>query len=169
MNIKITSMHGLKLIGFQKVFSMENAYGEIPKFWEETFGKYASNIHGGNPPADAYEKALVDNCVGEYGVCIDDLGADKFRYLIAGKYNGGEVPEGMVLYEFPVGEWAVFECTGPLPQALQSVNTKIFKEWLPENQEYELAGNANVEWYDCTADQNDPDYRSAIWIPVRRK
>ena len=169
MNCKITSMHGLKLIGFQKVFSMENAYGEIPKFWEETFAKYATDIDGDNPPANVCAKAVIDNCIGEYAVCIDDLGTDKFRYLIAGKYTGGEVPEGMMLYEFPAGDWAVFECTGPLPEALQLVNTKIFKEWLPNNGEYELAGNANVEWYDCNADQNDPDYRSAIWIPVKRK
>lgn len=46
-------------------------------------------------------------------ICIDDGKASskgKFTYLIAGKYTGGEVPEGMMLYEFPQGEWAVFDC-----------------------------------------------------------
>ena len=50
---------------------------------------------------------------GEYGICIDDgKAADKgkFTYLVAGKYAGGEVPEGMMLYEFEQGEWAVFDC-----------------------------------------------------------
>ena len=75
----------------------------------------------------------MDNCIGEYGVCIDDLSDGRFRYLIAGKYTGGPVPEGMVLYEFPRGEWAVFDCVGPNPQTLQSVNTRIFQEWLPGN------------------------------------
>ena len=39
----------------------------------------------------------------------------------------------------------------------------------PGNVEYELCGNATVEWYDCTGNMSDPDYHSAIWIPVKRK
>ena len=170
MKCTIAKMFGMKLIGFQKVFSEENAYEEIPKYWDEICEKYAYNVYAGNPPVNAYEKALADNCIGEYGVCIDDLGEGKFRYLIAGRYTGGEVPEGMTLYEFPMGEWAVFDCYGPLPEALQSVNTRIFKEWLPGNTEFELSGNANVEWYDCiNGEKTDADYHSAIWIPVKRK
>ena len=170
MNYKITPMFPFKVIGFQKVFDMETAYAEIPKFWDEICEKYAYNVYQGNEPANAYEKALVDNCIGEYGVCIDDVGGGKFRYLVAGRYTGGEVPEGMAIYEFPRGEWAVFDCIGPLPESLQSVNTRIFREWLPGNPEFEICGNANVEWYDCVnGEKTDSDYHSAIWIPVRRK
>ncbi len=169
MKCKITKMFGMKLIGFQKEFYSENSYEEIPKYWDEICEKYAYNVYAGNPPANAYEKALIDNCIGEYAVCIDDISGNTFRYLIAGKYTGGDVPEGMVLYEFPAGEWAVFDCIGPMPDALQDLNTKIFKEWLPGNPEYELYGNATVEWYDCIGDKDDPDYHSAIWIPVKRK
>ena len=170
MNYKITPMFPFKVIGFQKVFDMETAYAEIPKFWDEICEKYAYNVYQGNEPANAYEKALVDNCIGEYGVCIDDVGEGKFRYLVAGRYTGGEVPEGMAIYEFPRGEWAVFDCIGPLPESLQSVNTRIFREWLPGNPEFEICGNANVEWYDCVnGEKTDSDYHSAIWIPVKRK
>ena len=170
MDCKIINMFGLKLIGFQKEFSMENSYDEIPKFWDEICEKYAANVYAGNPPANAYEKALVDNCIGEYGVCIDDIGGNRFRYLIAGKYTGGDVPDGMAVYEFPAGQWAVFNCVGPMPEALQSVNTQIFRDWLPGNPEYELDGNATVEWYDCVnGEKTNPDYHSAIWIPVKRK
>ena len=170
MDFKIAPMFPFTLIGFQKIFENETSYEEIPKYWDEICEKYANNVYAGNEPANPYEKALVDNCIGEYGVCIDDIGEGKFRYLIAGKYTGGEVPEGMVLYEFPRGEWAVFNCLGPLPEAMQSVNTRIFSEWLPGNPEYELSGNANVEWYDCiNGEKTDPDYHSAIWVPVKRK
>lgn len=169
MECKTVKLFGMKLIGFQREFSSEDSYEKIPKFWDEICEKYANNVYAGNPPANAYEKAIMDNCIGEYAVCIDDVGGDKFRYLIAGKYSGGEVPEGMELYEFPMGEWAVFDCIGPIPEALQSMNTRIFKEWLPGNPEFELSGNATVEWYDCMGDQNSPDYHSAIWLPVKRK
>ena len=170
MDYKITPMFPFKVIGFQKEFDNETAYAEIPKFWDEICAKYAANVYAGNPPANPYEQALVDNCIGEYGVCIDDIGGGRFRYLVAGKYAGGEVPEGMVVYEFPRGDWAVFNCIGPIPESLQTVNTRIFREWLPGNPEYELCGNANVEWYDCVnGEKTDSDYHSAIWIPVKRK
>lgn len=170
MDYKIVPMFSFKVIGFEKVFDNETAYAEIPKFWDEICEKYAYNVYAGNPPANACEKALMDHCIGEYGICIDDIGENKFRYLIAGKYTGGEVPEGMTLYEFPRGDWAVFNCIGPLPEALQSVNTRIFREWLPGNPEYELCGNANVEWYDCiNGEKTDADYHSAVWLPVKKK
>ena len=170
MDYKIAPMFPFKVIGFEKVFDNETAQAEIPKFWDEICERYANNVYAGNEPANAYEKAIVDNCIGEYGVCIDDIGEDRFRYLVAGRYTGGEVPDGMTLYEFPRGDWAVFNCIGPNPQTLQSVNNRIFSEWLPGNPDYELSGNATVEWYDCVnGEMSDPDYHSAIWIPVRKK
>ena len=170
MDYKIAEMFSFKVIGFQREFSEEEAYRKIPEFWDEICEKYAANIYAGNEPANAYEKAIADNCIGEYGVCVDDIGNGKFRYLIAGKYTGGEVPGSMVVYEFPKCEWAVFDCRGPIPAALQALNTRIFGEWLPGNPDYELSGSASVEWYDCIhGEKTDSDYRSAIWIPVKRK
>ena len=170
MQFRITPMFPFKVIGFQKEFSNENSYAEIPKFWDEICEKYAANVYAGHEPANPYEQALVDNCIGEYGVCIDDVGGDRFRYLIAGKYTGGDVPPGMVVYEFPRSDWAVFDCIGPIPEAFQSLNTRIFREWLPGNPDYELSCNASVEWYDCVnGEKTDPDYHSAIWLPVRKK
>ncbi|MBP5154366.1 MAG: AraC family transcriptional regulator [Lachnospiraceae bacterium] len=170
MDYKIVPMFPFKVIGFQKVFDNETAYAEIPKFWDEICEKYAFNVYAGNAPANPYEQALMDNCIGEYGVCIDDIGGGKFRYLVAGRYTGGDVPEGMAVYEFPRGNWAVFDCIGPIPEALQTVNTRIFSEWLPGNPDYELWGNASVEWYDCiNGEKTDRDYHSAIWIPVKKK
>ena len=170
INCKITPMFPFRVIGFQKIFNNETAYAEIPKFWDELCEKYANHVYAGNPPANPYEQAIVDNCIGEYGICIDDIGNGQFRYLVAGRYTGGEVPEGMVLYEFPQCEWAIFNCYGPLPDAMQSMNTRIFREWLPGNPEYELCGNANVEWYDSiNGEKSDPNYHTAIWVPVKRK
>ena len=170
MEYKITPMFPFKVIGFQKVFDNETAYDEIPKFWDEICEKYAAGVYAGNAPANPYEQALMDNCIGEYGVCIDDIGGGKFRYLVAGKYTGGDVPAGMTVYEFPRSDWAVFDCIGPIPEALQTVNTRIFREWLPGNPDYELYGNASVEWYDCVnGEKSDPDYHSAIWVSVRKK
>lgn len=170
MNYNIRTMSGFRVIGFQKEFTYEDALNGIPKYWDEICDTYAASVWSGNAPANPQEKAVADNNIGEYGICIDDIGDNRFRYMIAGKYCGGDVPEGLTLYEFPTSEWAIFDCVGPIPGALQSLNAKIFKEWLPGNPEFELMGCANVEWYDCMHGKNtDPDYHSAIWIPVKRK
>lgn len=173
MEYRITKMFGFKVIGFAREFSFDTAYAEIPKYWDDIYEKYAANVFAGNPPANPQEKSFMDNSIGEFGICIDDeiaSGKGKFTYLIAGKYTGGEIPEGMTLYKFEQGEWAVFDCIGAIPDALQSLNTRIFKEWLPGNPDYEISGTANVEWYDCVNGRNsDSDYHSAIWIPVKRK
>ncbi|MBR2106277.1 MAG: GyrI-like domain-containing protein, partial [Treponema sp.] len=75
--------------------------------------------------------------------------------------------EGMKLFTFPKLEWAKFKCFGPLPTALQDLNTKIFREWLPGNAEYEMSAGFNIEYY--TKGENGPNYESGIWFPIKKK
>lgn len=168
MDYKVEKQRAFKIIGFSKEFSFNTSYEEIPKYWNEIFGKYKTNFFSDNAPTNEIEQAVFDNGIGEFGVCIDDVGKDgKFRYMIAGRYRGGNVPPEMEVYEFPETEWAKFRCIGTMPEALQTVNTQIWSEWLPGNNEYELAGKYNVEWY--STGTMDSNYESAIWIPVKRK
>lgn len=168
MDYTVEKMEGFKVIGFEREFTYENAYAEIPKFWDELSEKYFSHLWGGRAPDDDIEETICNCCIGEFGVNIDDIGNGKFRYIIAGTYTEGEVPEGMTVYELPDVEWAKFLCKGAMPTALQSINTKIFKEWLPGNPDYEIAVGVNIEWY-SDGDTHSSDYESAIWIPVKRK
>ena len=168
MDYRIKTMVGFTVIGFAGVFDGETAYIEIPKFWDEIRVKYANNVWKGNAPANAIEKAIADNSIGEYGVCVDDVGGGSFRYIVAGIYKGGEVPEGLTVYELPDSDWAIFDCFGQNPKALQEVNTKIFREWMPGNPDFEFPGRVNIEWYG-EEDPNSPNYHSAIWIPVKKK
>lgn len=69
---KISAQNVSCCTGFVKGFSYDTANDEIPKYWDEICKKYAANVYAGNAPANEYEKALVENCIGEYGVCIDD-------------------------------------------------------------------------------------------------
>lgn len=163
MNFTVSKMQGFAVIGFEREFQYETAYREIPKFWDEIMSRYCGPNAAPSPAA----QTVKDCRVGEYGVCIDNACGGKFRYMIAGKYTGGEVPSGMTTFEFPQGEWAKFTCTGPVPQTLQALNTQIFREWLPGNSEFEMAGCYNIEWYGC-GDSSRADYQSGIWLPVRR-
>lgn len=175
MDYIVERMNGFKIIGFEREFGYdtEDSYTNIPLFWNELSEKYFKKLWSGeSAPSDDIEKAILKYNIGLYGVCIDDDAEmsenGKFRYLIAGEYTGGDVPEGLKVYQLPDSEWAKFRCIGSMPAALQSVNTKIFREWLPGNQEFELAVPINIEWYSM-GDPSSADYESAIWLPVKRK
>lgn len=168
MDFTIEKREAMRMIGFERTFSFETSYQEIPKFWEEFSGKYCRRDVPREPGQEALRQTVAECMVGEFGVCVEDeADMEYFRYYIAGAYQGGEVPEGMKILEIPACEWAKFRCTGPMPDALQTVNTRIFNEWLPGNQEFEMAFHLNIEWYSDT-DTDSEDYESGIWIPVRR-
>lgn len=167
MDYKIEKMNSLKFIGVMKEFNNETAYQEVPKYWDEVYQVVIKSLEKNNfSPSNDIEKAFLENNIGEYALCIDD-GISTFKYMICGEYKGGCVPEGMVVYEVPSLEWAIFKAIGPLPNALQTVNTKIYKEWLP-NSKYLMSNKYSIEWYGM-GNTNSDDYESAIWIPVKEK
>lgn len=60
-----------------------------------------------------------------------------------------------------------------MPKSLQDVNPRIFSEWLPNCKDYEIAAGYNIEMYTNIADypkgNQDENYYSEIWIPVKKK
>ena len=152
MDYRIEEKEALKLIGMKRTFQFDDAYQNIPMFWEEFFKK-------------GYGKEIC----GCFGVCIEESAKEKtFTYMIADLYDGEkEVRDEFTLYEIPKGEWAIFTAKGPLPKSLQDVNTKIWSEWVPNSREYEVADGYNIEMY-TEGDTNAADYISEIWVPVRK-
>lgn len=158
MDYKIVKKEAFTVVANAKTFPYEGAKEIIPQFWQEHF-------QGG-------KGAVV---CGEYGINIDlEMGQENFEYLIADPYNPQkEVPEGFVTRTIPAFDWAVFPCKGPMPTALQDVNTKIYTEWLPALKEYEFAAGYCVEYYDDPTKYEkgtqDENYYCEIWIPVKKK
>ena len=74
----------------------------------------------------------------------------------------------IIIPVFSHTQWYGFPCHSCLDggiNGLQSVNTRIYSEWLPGNPDYELCGNPAAEWYDCVnGEMTDLDYHSAIWV-----
>ncbi len=158
MDYKIIEKEAFTVIGVSKVFKYDTAKTEIPKFWTEHFQTGKGKI-----------------VCGMYGVCIDEsMEADEFEYLIADNWNPTtETPDGFVTKVIPKHTWAVFACKGAMPKSLQDINQKIFSEWLPNCRDYEIAAGYNVEMYTNVADypkgNQDENYYSEIWIPVKKK
>ena len=123
LDYRIVERAPFTIVGFKRRFNAETSYQEIPKFWNEW---------------TADRKGLK----GMFGICLDMDGKD-FDYWIADLYAPwADIPEGCETYQIPGSLWAEFVCRGPLPESLQSVNTKIWSEWLPSLQGYSLAGIA---------------------------
>ncbi|MDE5898746.1 MAG: AraC family transcriptional regulator [Treponemataceae bacterium] len=168
VDYEVVSLKGFTVIGFEREFSFEDSYSQIPKFWDEVWGAPFKRLWDGKKPETDVEKAVVENRIGEFGVCIDDVGGGKFRYLIAGAYKGGGIPAGMVTFDVPAGGWAKFRARGALPDSLQKVNTFVFREWLPGNPDWDAAGWCSIEWY-SDGEPDSADYQSEIWIPVKKR
>lgn len=170
MDFTVEKTASFKVIGFAREFYGETAMQEIPKFWDELYRVYGKKAMRGVEPTNAIEQAFVFHRIGEYGICIDNIGKPGyFKYMIAGKYMGGEVPEGVEVYGIPEQLWAKFKCTGALPDALQGLTKQVWSDWLPGNNEYELDGAISIEWYSASGLPVDPDYQTGLWMPVKRK
>ena len=151
LEYKIVEKPQFTLMGMERKFNPETSYQEIPKFWQEVFSR--------------------ENCplMGIYGVCLDeDTGDGSFTYLIADNYiPWQDIPAGLTVTVIPASTWAVFPCRGPLPETLQSVNTRMWSEWLPNCQDYRLARNLNIEVYGPPAEKPEDTY-SEIWLPLEK-
>lgn len=77
-----------------------------------------------------------------------------------------ETAEFDVLY-IDASTWAVFESIGPFPETLQDVWGRIYSEWFPASG-YEAVEGPEILWNE-SPDTGNPNYRSEIWIPVRKK
>ncbi|MGC9347191.1 MAG: GyrI-like domain-containing protein [Anaerolineae bacterium] len=82
-----------------------------------------------------------------------------------------EVPENaetgdLERYRVPAGRWAVFECHGPIPEALVASEIYAFTEWLPTSG-YIHAAAPEMEVYPPTT-EGAPEGESycEFWLPI---
>ncbi len=158
MDCRIMKKEAFTVLCRAKTFKYEDASVAVPKFWAEHFAAGGGEV-----------------VCGMYGINLDEsMGGNEFEYLIADNYDPArEVPDGFTTRTIPTHTWAVFPCTGQMPQALQGLNQQIFSQWLPTNPDYKIAAGINVEMYSDASKfeqgTQDQEYYCEIWIPVEKK
>lgn len=162
----IESRPALDLIGFSALIPPEEGYVRCPEFWEREYSRKYARLFRTMRPETPQEQAVLDNRIGQLALCLDGDGG--FEYMIAGFYQGGPVPGGFSLRTLPAGDWAIFQGQGPLPRALQQLNDAIWREWFPARGDSLRPDTRMTLEYYTPGDPSSPDYRFAIWIPVRR-
>jgi AraC family transcriptional regulator len=163
MNYRIVDKAAFKLVGFKKrvpiVFNGVNP--EIAKMYElltpevikelkslssiEPRGIISASTNFSEGRME--EKGELDHYIG-VATRVDETG----RYDVL---------------EVEPSTWAVFESVGPFPETLQNIWGRIYSEWFPSSG-YEAAPGPEILWNE-NPNTDNPEYRSEIWIPVKKK
>ena len=75
-------------------------------------------------------------------------------------------PENWEVLQVEAATWAVFTAVGAFPKALQDTWARIYAEWFPTSG-YELTGGPEMLWNE-SPDTSKLDYKSEIWVPVKK-
>ena len=147
MDYRIVEKAQFTIVGVKRRFNSDTSYQEVPKFWDEWLAQ------GDKRPI-----------MGTFGLCLDMEGKE-FDYWIADMYFPWEdIPEGCETRVIPASLWAQFPCT---IKTLQETNTKIWSEWLPALQGYELVGEYDIEVY-LAPEPGSNEVRTFIWVPLKK-
>ncbi len=74
--------------------------------------------------------------------------------------------EDLDILEVESHTWAVFESIGKFPETLQNIWGRIYSQWFPSSG-YEAVDAPEIVWHE-SPDTTKENYKSEIWIPVRK-
>ncbi len=158
MNYRIEKKGPFKIAGLKRHYCMnaEESFSNVPLFWREA-------AQSGVIPKLC--TLMNKEPMGILGVCTSMEGKD-FDYFIA-VATDKETPEEFTDYIVSECTWAIFECVGPMPAAIQDLQKRIVSEWLP-NSGYDYANAPDIEVY-FEGDQQADDYKCEAWLPIVKK
>ncbi len=162
MDYKIIEKAAFDIIEKVEAHTVDNSENakSIPDFWTRSHN-------------DGTVKKLFDSTTDKtyiFGICYGNLpkNAKTFDYSIAAKCDENTtIPKGFRKNTIPARTWAIFECKGAMPNAIQDKWHKIVSEFFPASG-YEPTYEMDIEAY-TDGNMSSPDYRSEIWVPVIKK
>ena len=163
MNYRIVEKGPFKLVGFKKRVPIifEGVNPEIAKMTELLTPEVIKELKAlSNVEPTGIISASTNFSEGR----MEEKG--ELDHYIGVATSSDETAEFDVL-KIEAGTWAVFESIGPFPETLQNVWGRIYSEWFPSSG-YESVEGPEILWNE-SPDTENPNYRSEIWIPVRKK
>ncbi|MGB0895955.1 MAG: GyrI-like domain-containing protein [Flavobacteriaceae bacterium] len=88
------------------------------------------------------------------------------KYVLVECHPITEIPNGMMVYNFIGGEYAVFEYKGLSTD--KRIYDYIFRKWLPQSK-YTLDQRPHFEVLGPKTKLNDPNSEEEIWVPIKLK
>lgn len=159
MDYRIVEKEAFRVIEKAEIHSIVDSanVNTIPGFWERARKDGTISTLSGKSRMDGYI----------FGICYGNPRTDAktFEYAIGAVCAEDCVaPEGYRISEIPARTWAVFECRGAMPDAIQNLWHRICAEFFPTSG-YKPTYEMDIEAY-TEGDMSSPDYRSEIWVPV---
>lgn len=156
---KIIRKYKFKVIGCKKVINTDYENEDLEAFKSQVYDRYDA----GKENDDEFSHAMEENSIGEFGIrkYIDEK---CFEYMIAGRYVGGDIPEGMCVEEIPEAEWAIVDYNDASEAVMESIEN-VKKQ---VSAEKDISGKTVIEWYE-TSDRDKKGFRSALWFQVAQK
>ncbi|WP_137663076.1 AraC family transcriptional regulator [Enterococcus hulanensis] len=142
-------------LGLKIEQNMEVAQKRIPEFWNEVAA--SGELQKLLPIMDQSNPGVLG-----ISLMTSEI-QDKWEYVIG--VVSEEKAEGFEQYEIPAAKWAIFSGTGPMPGAIQELQTQVFQEWLPTSG-FEYDELPDIELY---LDANPENAQFQVWLPVRAK
>lgn len=155
---RIEKKEAIRIVGVKEQYKIdiEDNFKAVPVQW------FKATITGKIKKILSLNKASEKTLLG-VSVFGDN---DTFDYYIA-TVTDEAVPSNMIEYNITEGEYAIFDCYGAIPKALQELQSNIIKDWLPASG-YDYANAPDIEVY-YEGDRNSDDYKCEIWLPVTKK
>jgi len=133
----------------------ERNFRIAPRFWEETgTAPVLSRISGLN-------NRLPE---GVLGVTAYRNPGEIYYYIAAA--TDSRVPKDLLEYQIPAASWVIFECGGRLPESVQTVFRRFYREWLPFSG-YEYAGLPDIEVYP-PGSGSPGNGKPEVWIALKK-
>lgn len=99
----------------------------------------------------------------------DKLGDDRTEGAELDYWHGvvtsADPPIGLEELPVPAGTWAVFETSGPFPEAIQHLWRDVFTQWFPANP-FQSRPGPEILRTGLSEDGTKAD--AELWIPVER-
>lgn len=154
---KLEQKPPIRLIGKSIKISRKNGlhYKKIPEFWNtcQRDGVFARLIS-----MDTKSPKGLFGLFDSY-----DETKEEMEYAIM-VHSDSELPEDFIEIMIPESTWAIFDCRGAVPKAIQDGWKYLTEEWLIQYP-FRHAPCPELEWY-SDGNAYDGNYLSQIWIPV---
>ncbi|MEU3776573.1 AraC family transcriptional regulator [Streptomyces sp. NPDC032472] len=96
---------------------------------------------------------------------VEGTEVDYHHAVVTGAERAEGEFEGLDVTAVPAGTWAVFESSGPFPQALQNLWRDVFTQWFPSNP---YASRPGPEILRTRPSADWTKAHAQLWIPVER-
>lgn len=157
MNYRLEKRDSFIITGLKEHIQKVNGdedFARITQLWAQLDGDTAEKLA-------ALSNGVFEGLLGASAANQDDA----YDYYIGVSSDGAHLENTQQL-PVPAGDWAVFQITGPLPDAMVTCWKRIFTEWFPGSG-YESVNAPCLEIY-SEGDITAADYGCELWVPVQK-